>query len=229
MSHDDCLKFVPMCRSKKRPAIQMLPVSFFLEGDVVSISRRLLGCRLCTCIRDDGGAAPSLRDRLTGGIIVETEAYAGSRDRASHAYGNRRTSRTEIMFSRGGVAYVYLCYGVHCLFNIVTNVEGIPDAILIRAIEPTMGIELMMRRRKKSALDHSLTAGPGAVCRALGIGLRHSGTSLNGPEIWLERAMRVAPSRIKSGPRIGVHYAGRDALLPWRFRIGDNPWTSRAS
>ncbi len=191
------------------------------------IARSLLGKGLFTRIGEAVGGSRS-GGRLTGGIIVETEAYSGARDRASHAFGNRRTRRTEVMFREGGTSYVYLCYGIHCLFNIVTNVEGVPDAVLIRAIEPTRGINAMLKRRGKAKLDRTLAAGPGSLCQALNIGLRHSGARVTGPAIWLEHAPDVADSAVEAGPRVGVAYAGSDALKPWRFRLRDCPWTSRA-
>jgi DNA-3-methyladenine glycosylase len=193
--------------------------SFFLYPDVVEVSRRLLGKHLFT---RTGG-------RLTGGVIVETEAYAGPSDRASHAFGNRRTPRNRVMYSRGGVAYVYLCYGIHPLFNIVTNEQDIPHAVLIRAIEPTHGVDVMLDRRKKQALDRTLAGGPGALTGALGIRCGHNGVSLLGREIWLEdRGVSVAPEAVLAGPRVGVAYAGADAKRPWRFRLRDSAWTSPA-
>ncbi|MBU4199117.1 MAG: DNA-3-methyladenine glycosylase [Verrucomicrobia bacterium] len=195
-----------------------LTASFFLQADVVKIGRELLGKMLFTHI----GRGP-----VCGGIIVETEAYGGARDRASHAYGNRRTRRTEVMFHGGGVAYVYLCYGIHSLFNIITNKEGIPDAVLIRAIQPVHGIEVMLKRRRKVRRDCSLGAGPGALSQALGIGLKHNGISVSGDVIWLEQGIRIRPSQIASGPRIGVQYAGADAQRPWRFWIRGSEWISR--
>ena len=114
-------------------------------------------------------------------MIIETEAYAGPEDKASHAYGNRRTKRTEVMFHKGGVAYVYLCYGIHSLFNVVTNQEGTPHAVLIRAIQPEIGIETMLKRRGKTKLDNTLTNGPGSLAKALGIGLKHNGVKLISP------------------------------------------------
>jgi len=195
-----------------------LTASFFLQADVVKIGRELLGKMLFT---------RSGRRPVCGGIIVETEAYGGARDRASHAYGNRRTRRTEIMFHGGGVAYVYLCYGIHSLFNIITNKEGIPDAVLIRAIQPVHGIEVMLKRRRKARLDRALTAGPGALSQALGIGLKHNGLSVSGDVIWLEQGIRIHPAQIAAGPRIGVPYAGADAQRPWRFWIRGSEWISR--
>ena len=151
---------------------------------------------------------------------MEAEAYAGPEDRASHAYNGRRTSRTEIMFQEGGVAYVYLCYGIHHLFNIVTNVEGIPHAVLIRAIVPIDGIDLMLRRRDKKAVISKLTGGPGTLTQALGIHTTHSGTDLTGYQIWLEdRGIVVPDDQITAGPRVGVNYAGEYTTKPWRFRL----------
>lgn len=181
---------------------------FYLREDVVEISRDLLGKYLFT----------NFNGELTGGIIIETEAYNGIVDRASHAYNNRRTDRTEIMFGEGGVAYVYLCYGIHSLFNVVTNKKNIPHAVLIRSIQPTHGIELMMKRRNKKTLDKSLTNGPGTVAKALGIHYSKSSTSLLGNEIWIEnRNLKVKKEQVEISKRIGVDYAGEDAHLPYRF------------
>jgi len=195
-----------------------LTASFFLRPDVIKISRDLLGKYLFTRIGDN---------IVTGGMIVETEAYSAPHDRASHAYGNKYTKRTEVMYRRGPVAYVYLCYGLHWLFNIITNIEGIPHAVLIRAIQPVKGIDLMLERRGKKKYDYRLTSGPGAVAQALGICGRHSGASLIGREIWLENGIKVSPAMICASPRIGVSYAGEDARLPWRFYIRGNAFVSR--
>lgn len=184
-----------------------LPLDFYLRDDVVQISRELLGCYLYSSI---GGA-------LTGGKIIETEAYRGAEDRACHAHKNRRTPRTEVMFHCGGVSYVYLCYGLHNLLNVVTNQEGIPHAILIRAIEPISGIETMLKRRKKEKIDKTLTSGPGSVARALGIDRQLNGFSFLGETLWIEKGEK--PKKIRATPRIGVDYAGEDAKLPWRFLI----------
>ena len=144
-------------------------------------------------------------------------AYAGVTDKASHAYGGRRTKRTEAMYSTGGVSYVYLCYGIHRLFNIVTNVQGIPHAILIRAIYPSIGIEEIVKRRGGKFSDR-LCVGPGKVSQALGIDLLHNNASLWGKEIWLQDDhVKIKPGDIQAGPRIGVDYAGEDAKLPYRF------------
>jgi len=200
--------------------VTKLQKSFYVRSDILAISRELLGKILYT--RRD-------TEVVTGGIIVETEAYAGPEDRASHAYGNRRTKRTEVMFAEGGVAYCYLCYGIHCLFNIVTHREGVPNAILVRAVQPTHGIDTMLQRRGKRSLCREVAGGPGVLTTALGIDTSHNGVGLTGTRIWLEDEGVVPdPADIEATPRVGVHYAGADARLPWRFRIRNSPWTSRA-
>jgi len=162
-------------------------------------------------------------------MIVETEAYAGAGDRASHAFGNRRTARTEIKFGDGGSAYVYLCYGIHHLFNIVTNGKEVPHAVLIRAIEPLEGIETMLKRRRKEKLLPQLTAGPGAMSEALGIKTQYTGLRLQGPELCIEdRGIKIREEDIKAASRVGVAYAREDALLPYRFYIKGNPYVSKA-
>lgn len=184
---------------------------FYLRDDVVQISKDLLGKYLFT----------DINGKLTAGIITETEAYAGAIDKASHAYGNRRTARTETMFAGGGVSYVYLCYGIHSLFNVVTNIEGIPHAALIRGIKPIEGIDIILERRKSNKLKKDLTVGPGKVSLALGINFRHhNNLDLQGNQIWIEdKGIKVNPKDITIGPRVGVDYAGEDALLPYRFQI----------
>lgn len=183
-----------------------LPRSFYLRADVVNVARELLGMVLTT---DMDGVA-------TSGIITETEAYAGAGDQASHAYMGRRTDRNEPMYSRGGTAYVYLCYGIHHLFNVVTNKTDIPHAVLIRAVVPLDREVTMLERRA----GRPSTDGPGKVSMALGICTAHSGTDLiEGPIRLEDRGIRVAPNDVLTGPRIGVEYAGSDALLPYRFRV----------
>jgi DNA-3-methyladenine glycosylase len=195
-----------------------LPESFYLRSDVVKIATELIGKLLVT--EFDG-----LR---TSGIIVETEAYAGITDKASHAYGGRHTGRTEVMYMPGGTAYVYLCYGIHHLFNVVTNVEGIPHAILIRGIEPVEGIETMLARRGKDKLQPTLTAGPGALSEALGIKTSHTGISLSDNKIYIEESgIKITLSNIVASTRVGVAYAGEDALLPYRFHLKDNKFVSK--
>lgn len=184
--------------------------SFYLRSDVVGIARELLGKVVCT--RIDG--------RLTTALITETEAYAGVTDKASHAYGERRTKRTAPMYGAGGVAYVYLCYGIHHLFNVVTNRQGTPHAILIRAGKPLSGATMMLRRRQKSGSDNNLLGGPGSFARALGIKTSDSGTNLSGGRIWIEdQGIEVADKEITAGSRVGVDYAEEDALRPYRFRL----------
>ena len=198
-----------------------LPRQFYTGDDVVSISQALLGKVLCTDL--DGG--------LTSGIIVETEAYQGPADKASHAFGGRHTTRTEVMYRKGGTAYIYLCYGIHHLFNVVTAQSGVPHAILIRAIEPLEGIDIMQIRRKMDKVSTRLTSGPGSLSTALGLHSRLSGQDMLEKEspFWIEDRGVVIPSKlIVKGPRVGVGYAGSWAKKPWRFRIKDNPWTSPA-
>lgn len=187
-----------------------IPLSFYQQEDVIGLSRSLIGKYLLTCLGPE--------KLVTGGMIIETEAYHGAEDKACHAYGNRRTKRTETMFSAGGTAYVYLCYGMHNLFNIVTNKEKIPHAILIRAIEPLIGIDLMLQRRKKEKIVSTLTSGPGSLCQALGITRAHDGLLLDSDTLWLEdRGIHIPPEHIQTSPRIGIDYAEEDALKPWRF------------
>ena len=196
-----------------------LPAKFYERGDILAISRELLGKVLYT----------QFDDKLTSGIIVETEAYAGETDRASHAYRGKRTQRTEVMYASGGTAYIYLCYGIHHLFNVVTNFEGIPHAVLIRAIEPKDGIEIMLQRRNKKTVNQSLTAGPGALTQALGITVANSGASLKDNLIWLEdQNIFYSNQDIIAGPRVGIQYAGKDAQKSWRFQIENSPYVSPA-
>lgn len=189
-------------------ASRRLPRSFYLRADVVRIARELLGTVLCS----------RFHGRLTSGIIVETEAYAGIGDRASHAWNGRRTARNEVMYARGGTAYVYLCYGIHHLFNVVTHGQGTPHAVLVRAIVPLEGIATMAHRRGSNGVPS--TGGPGTLTQALGITTAQNGTDLSGERIWIEeRDIVVPPRAVLAGPRIGVGYAGEHALLPYRFRV----------
>jgi DNA-3-methyladenine glycosylase len=156
-------------------------------------------------------------DGYAEGMITETEAYGGPQDAASHAFGNRRTARTEIMFAPGGISYVYLCYGLYHLFNIVTGPKDSPQAVLIRAVRITAGRDVVRHRRPGVAEKH-WASGPGRVCAALGIGMHHYGLDLAGETIWLEdRGIKVPPREIQRTPRIGVDYAGKWAVKPWRF------------
>jgi DNA-3-methyladenine glycosylase len=195
-----------------------LPFSFYQQTDVNSLAVQLLGKQLFTLI--DG--------ELTGGTIVETEAYNGIEDKASHAYGGRLTGRTQTMYQAGGVSYVYLCYGIHHLFNVVTSPEGTPHAVLIRGIEPVAGLNTMLMRRNMPALKPNLTAGPGALAKALGIDKNLNAKDLLGEEIWIEdNGVRFDPKDIVASPRVGVDYAGDHALLPWRYYVKGNKFVSK--
>ena len=175
----------------------------------MQVARNLLGKVLCSNV--DG--------RLTRAVITETEAYAGVNDRASHAYRGRRTQRTEPMYRAGGVAYVYLCYGIHHLFNVVTGAAGDPLAVLVRAASPLEGVDVMRQRGNTRRPPEELLAGPGLLSRALGIRTSHTGTSLCDNLLWIEdRAIVVPDSKVVVGPRVGIDYAGADAARPYRFR-----------
>lgn len=196
----------------------ILPPLFYQSMDVVAIAKKLIGKILST--RIDG--------KVTAGRIVETEAYRGPEDKASHAYQNKKTKRNSAMFEMGSIAYIYQCYGLHYLFNVVTATAGVPHAVLIRAIEPLIGIDTMLLRRNFTRLHPTLTNGPGALTKALGITLQHNFASLQGDSIWIEEAhTNEANEKIIASPRVGIHYAEEDALLPWRFRLSGSVWTSR--
>lgn len=198
-------------------ASDKLPVSFYRQKNVCTVARELIGKVLVS----------SFNGLVTAGRIVETEAYNGAIDKASHAWGGRRTNRTEIMYAAGGVAYVYLCYGIHHLFNVVTNVADVPHAVLVRAIEPVAGVDHMLQRTGKTKADFTLTRGPGNVSKALGIYKQHTGLDLRGNELFIVNdGFTVQPLQIIATPRIGVDYAGKDALLPYRFIVKDNPYVS---
>ena len=187
-----------------------LEQAFYTRSSVTQIAKELLGKIIYTRF---GGA-------LTGGIIIETEAYEGVTDKASHAFDNRRTKRTEIMYSAGGVAYVYLCYGVHHLFNFVTNQRGIPHAVLLRGIYPVEGISTMEKRTNKKFSQKGFSDGPGKLTKALAIKTSHTGLDLTGGIIWVEdKEISVNERDIITTPRIGVDYAGVDATLLYRFLI----------
>lgn len=197
--------------------MKKLELDFYKRENVLEIAEELMGKLLVT--KKDG--------ILTSGRIVETEAYAGAPDKASHAFGGRRTNRNEIMYAEGGVAYVYLCYGIHHLFNVVTNIKDKPHAILIRSLEPVKGINDMLLRTGKKKLDNTTTKGPGNVSKALGIHTRDTGTMLTGRNIFLaDDGFVYSRKEIYASPRIGVDYAGNDALLPYRFYVKGNPYVS---
>jgi len=194
-----------------------LPREFYTRSDVLEVARDLLGKKL---------VVPNRNGRRVAGIIVETEAYRGPDDRASHAYGGRRTNRTETMYGIGGAAYVYFVYGMYNQFNVVTNVENTPHAVLIRALEPVEGIDVM-RRRRKGRSEYELTSGPGRLCLAMGIDRGLDKADLLGDRVWIEEGVSVLPREIGRGPRIGIDYAGKWVAKPWRFWIRDNPFVSR--
>lgn len=204
-----------MCLASPNP----IPLSFYQSEDVIALGKDLLGKVIYTHL--DG--------TTTSGVIVETESYKGPEDKASHAYAGRRTQRNEVMYAMGGCAYIYKCYGIHNLLNIVTNQKEIPHAILIRAIEPLEGIPAMLNRRRKDKVDRRLTGGPGVVSQALGLSLKHNGLALNSREIWLEdHHIRYSEAQIVASPRVGIDYAEEYRHTPWRFRVRNNGYTSPA-
>jgi DNA-3-methyladenine glycosylase len=204
--------FLTQTRTMKK-----LPLSFYDREDVLSIARELLGKILVT----------NFDNEITSGRIVETEAYVGHVDRASHSFGGRRTQRNEHMYSPPGSAYVYICYGMHQMMNVVTNKKDIPDAVLIRALEPIDGISIMLRRTGKKKLDNTLTRGPGNVGKAMGIFKKHSGLHLLDEQIYIAKDSRkLKEEEIGISRRIGVEGAGEHASLPYRFYIKGNSFVS---
>ena len=190
---------------------------FYTRSNVLTVTRELLG-KLLVVPAEDG--------TRVSGIIVEAESYRGPEDRASHAYSGRRTNRTETMYQIGGTAYVYFVYGMYYQFNVVTNVKDIPHAVLIRALEPIEGIELM-RQRRHGQPDHNLTNGPGKLCIAMGIDRQLDHADLLGNRVWIEEGEKVSSRSIASGPRIGIDYAEEWLDKPWRFWIKNNPSVSK--
>ena len=190
---------------------------FYTRSNVLEVARDLLGKKL---------VVPNRNGSRVAGLIVETEAYRGPEDRASHAYSSRRTNRTETMYGRGGTAYVYFVYGMYHQFNVVTNAEGIPHAILVRAVEPSEGLDIM-RRRRRGRSEYELTSGPGRLCLALGIDRKLDKADLLGDRVWIEEGISISPRQISRGPRIGIDYAEEWIKNPWRFWIKDNPFVSR--
>ncbi|NGX56105.1 MAG: putative 3-methyladenine DNA glycosylase [Candidatus Anoxychlamydiales bacterium] len=193
-----------------------LDLSFYQNSDTISIAESLLGKYIYT----------KVDNKITSGIITETEAYLVN-DKACHAYNNNKTPRTKVMFDRGGIAYIYLCYGMHHLLNIVTNKKDIPEAVLIRSIEPIDGIDIMQNRRNKKIFNRTLTTGPGSLTKALGITKNFNYKSFLSNELWIEDKKNVIKDdNIIKSKRVGIEYALQDALLPYRFRIKDSKWTS---
>ena len=190
-----------------------LPVSYYQSNDVVHLAKDLLGKFLIT----------NIEGNLTGGIITETEAYAGIHDQASHAYGDRKTNRTKVMYQEGGVSYIYLCYGIHYLFNVVSGELDVPHAILIRSIFPVIGLRTMLKRTGKNKPDYKISDGPGKLTKALGITLEQNKYPLNSNLVWIEdRKIEIVSEYIQVTNRIGVEYAGSDATLPYRFLLNIN-------
>ena len=197
--------------------MKRLPRDFYTRTDVLEVARDLLGKKL---------VVPAKNGSRVAGIIVETEAYRGPEDRASHAYNGRRTNRTETMYRIGGTAYVYFVYGMYNQFNVVTNVEDVPHAILVRAVEPSEGLDII-RRRRPDRSEYELTSGPGRLCLALGIDRKLDQADLLGERVWIEEGVSISARQIARGPRVGIDYAERWIEKPWRFWVRDNPFVSR--
>ncbi|MEP7165110.1 MAG: DNA-3-methyladenine glycosylase [Ferruginibacter sp.] len=198
--------------------MKKLPVDFYEREDVVSIAMELLGKIVLT----------NIDDKITSGRIVETEAYVANTDRASHSFGGRRTPKNEHMYCKAGTSYIYICYGMHQMLNVVTNKKNIPDAVLVRAIEPIDGIETMLKRTGKPVFNNTLTRGPGNVGKALGLSKKYSGKDLQESEIYIyhDKESNIPEKLIGASKRIGVDSAGADALLPYRFYIRGNKFVS---
>lgn len=197
--------------------MKKLPASFYERTDVLLIAKELLGKILVT----------QWNGVVTSGRIVECEAYDGVIDKASHAFGGRRTTRNETMYAEAGTAYVYICYGIHHLFNVITNEKEIPHAILIRALDPVSGIDKMLKRRKKKKMDNTITKGPGSLSVAMGISIKHDHYSLQSDQLYIADDGFVIPNKsITASPRIGVESSGVAAKYPYRFFIKGNPFVS---
>ncbi len=209
--------YIRILSIKNTDKLKKLTNDFYGGSDVVIIAKKLLGKILVT----------TFHGNLTSGRIVETEAYAGITDKASHSYGGRRTQRNKHMYDEGGISYVYICYGIHTMFNVVTNKTNTPDAVLIRALVPMEGINCMLQRTEKKQLDNTLTRGPGNLCRAMGIAKTHSGIFLNSDEIFIaDDGFSFTDKDIAASKRIGIDSAGKDALLPYRFYVRGNQFVS---
>ena len=197
--------------------MKKLPPSFYKKKDVVSIAKKLIGKIIIT----------NINGTLTSARIVETEAYVAHIDKASHAYKGKRTQRNEQMYAQAGTVYVYICYGIHHMLNVVTNDVDVPDAVLIRAIEPLEGIKDMLLRTGKKTIDYTLTKGPGNVAKALGISKDFSGLTFNENEISIyDDGISLKENEIGYSKRIGIDSAGEDASLPYRFFVRGNKFVS---
>ena len=190
---------------------------FYLSQNTIRVARGLLGKLL---------VVPAESGKRVSGMIVEVEAYMGETDKAAHSFAGRRTKRTETMYAAGGAAYIFFVYGMYYQFNIVTGPKDHPHAILVRAVEPIDGIEIM-RLRRGEMKDRNLTSGPGKLCIALGIDRSVNGEDLLGERVWLEEFRNFRPKEIAAGKRIGIDYAEEDAEKPWRFWVKDNPFVSK--
>lgn len=194
-----------------------LPRKFYLREDTITVAKDLLGKLIV--VPDDKG-------RRVSGMIVETEAYLGVTDRGAHSYAGRRTPRNEVTYGIGGHAYVFFVYGMYYQLNVVTGPVDHPHVVLIRAVEPVEGIEIM-RQRRGEMKDRNLTSGPGKLCIALAIDRDLNGENLRGKRIWLEDHRSFTDSEVAIGKRIGIDYAGEDAEKPWRFWVAGNQWVSK--
>ncbi|MBP2661882.1 MAG: 3-methyladenine glycosylase [Firmicutes bacterium] len=188
----------------------------FYERATLEVARDLLGKYM----------VHETNDGRTVGKIVEVEAYVGSIDAACHAYNNKYTNRTKVMFGKGGHAYVYLIYGMHYCMNIVTNQETYPEAVLIRALEPIEGLEIMEKRRRAESI-FNLCSGPGKLCQAMGITKLQNEMDLCGESMFLLHGETIMPEDIATTPRINIDYAKEARDYPWRFIIKDNPFVSK--
>jgi len=197
--------------------MKKLPIQFYEGTDVVLIAKELIGKIIVT----------KFNGLITSGRIVETEAYIGLTDKASHSFGGKRTARNEHMYAPAGIAYVYICYGMHHLFNIVSNAKDIPDAVLIRAVEPITGVDTMLKRTGKQKLDNTLTKGPGNAAKALGISKEHSGINLVKNEIYIaDDGFKITETSIGISRRIGIESSGDAVLFPYRFYVKGNRFVS---
>jgi DNA-3-methyladenine glycosylase len=207
----ELLEFISTCMGKR------LGNSFYLREDTLTVCRDLLGKLLV--VADETG-------RRVSGMIVEVEAYLGVTDRGAHSYGGRRTARNEVTYGIGGHAYVFFVYGMYYQLNIVTGPAEYPHVALIRAVEPVEGLEIM-RQRRGEMKDRNLTSGPGKLCIAMNIDRFLNGESLRGKRIWLENYRSFSDNEIAVGTRIGIDYAGEDALKPWRFWVKESEFVSK--
>jgi DNA-3-methyladenine glycosylase len=199
---------------------ELLSSGYYQNSDVISLTRDMIGKLIVT----------EIDDITTSGIIVETEAYKAPEDKASHAYDNRMTSRTKTMFEAGGTSYIYLIYGFHHLFNIVTGPQGLAHAVLIRAVEPVEGIDIMIKRRKMLTANSELTNGPGKWTCAMGITTKYNGLKLFEPESSIkiyDTGSVFLSEDIISSSRVGIPYAQDYIDKPWRFRLKGNGWIGK--